>query len=185
MNKWLNAKVNKWRMKTVYQGEGEPYITVFLWRKRWICCSGLHLSDFLLSRIHLKPSCTLFQATFQTPCSSICNNHLFLPSNLDPAFTLWSERGLAHFSDLYLEGSFATFNDLHIKYNLPQSHLFRYFQAHNFACTYFTSFSGLPAGRRSLTWAHIILRCGPLWWLEVTGSRSFSLIWQTNGGKRH
>ena len=73
-------------------------------------------------------------------------NHLFPPCNLDTDFTLRTERGQARFSDLYLEGSFATFNDLCVKYNLPQSHLFWYFQARNYAHTYFTSFPQLSAG---------------------------------------
>lgn len=87
-----------------------------------------------------------FKLSSPIPLSPICNNHLFPPSNTDTAFTLWKERGLARFSDLYSEGMFATFNDLRVKYNLPQSHMFRYFQARNYARTHFTSFPQSPLG---------------------------------------
>lgn len=60
-----------------------------------------------------------FKLLAPSPHSPICGNHLFPPSNLDATFIVWRERGLAHFSDLYLEGFFATFNDLQFKYNLP------------------------------------------------------------------
>lgn len=72
------------------------------------------------SRQHLKLSAPI-------PLSPICNNHLFPPSVTDTVFTLWKEKGLFNFSDLYLEGIFATFNDLCIKYNLPQSLMFSIF----------------------------------------------------------
>ena len=67
-----------------------------------------------------------FKLSTPIPLSPTCNNHFFPPSNTDTAFTLWRERGLVQFSDLYSEGLFVTFNDLRVKYNLPQSHMFRY-----------------------------------------------------------
>lgn len=110
------------------------------------CCPKYIRNPVVLSSLKIWKQ---FRQHFKLPptqCSPICNDYLFPPSNLDTVFTLWRERGLARFSALYLEGSFATFNDLCVKYNLPQSHLFRYFQAHNYACTYFTSFPQLPEG---------------------------------------
>ena len=87
-----------------------------------------------------------FKLSTPIPLSPICSNHLFPPSNADSAYTLWRERGLVRFSDLYSEGTFASFNDLCVKFNLPQSHMFRYFQAQNYARTHFTSFPQSPAG---------------------------------------
>lgn len=65
------------------------------------------------------PSCSVFWTEFSAPCSSFVISTCFFP--------LVAERGLARLSDLYSEASFATFNDLCVKHNLP--HLFWYFQA--------------------------------------------------------
>ena len=80
------------------------------------------------------------------PLSPIFNSNFFPPSNADTAFTLCRGRCLVHFSDLYSEGSFVTFNDCRVQYNLPQSHLFRYLQAWNYARTHFKSFPQSPTG---------------------------------------
>lgn len=103
-----------------------------------------------------------FKRSTPIPLSPICSNHLFPSTNADTAFTLWRERGLVRFSDLYLEGTFASFNDLHVKFNLPQSHMFRYFQARNYAYTHFTPFPQSPVG--SLT---TVPRYSPFQWLVV------------------
>ena len=87
-----------------------------------------------------------FKLSSPISLSPICNNHLFSPSNTDTAFTLWKESGLVRFSDLYSEGLFATFYDLRVKYNLPQSHMFRYFQGRNYAHTHLTSYPQSPMG---------------------------------------
>ena len=87
-----------------------------------------------------------FKLSTPIPLSPTCNNHFFPPSNTDTAFTLWRERGLVQFSDLYSEGLFVTFNDLRVKYNLPQSHMFQYFQVWSYARTHFTSFPQAPTG---------------------------------------
>lgn len=86
-----------------------------------------------------------FKLSSPVSLSPICNNHFFPPSNADAAFTLWRERGLVRFSDLYSDGLFASFNDLRTKFNLPQSHMFRYFQVRNYARTHFTPFPHSPA----------------------------------------
>uniref|UniRef100_A0A671TSK6 Reverse transcriptase domain-containing protein n=1 Tax=Sparus aurata TaxID=8175 RepID=A0A671TSK6_SPAAU len=92
------------------------------------------------------PNLLFYYWAANLPLSPICSNHLFPPSNADSAFTLWRERGLVRFSDLYSEGTFGSFNDLRVKFNLPQSHMFRYFQARNYARTHFTPFPQSPAG---------------------------------------
>lgn len=58
----------------------------------------------------------------------ICNNHIFLPAKSDPVFAQWQRAGLDKFSDLYIDGTFATFNALSTKFNLQHSSLFHYFQ---------------------------------------------------------
>lgn len=60
--------------------------------------------------------------------SQICTNHAFLPAKLDSAFKQWQDKGIAQFGDLYIDGLFASFNDLHSKFNLNQADLFRYFR---------------------------------------------------------
>lgn len=62
----------------------------------------------------------------------IHNNHLFLPARLDSEFALWQRRGLHNFSDMYIDGVLASFQDLSHKFDLPRSSLFRYFQVRHF-----------------------------------------------------
>ncbi len=58
-------------------------------------------------------------------------NHLFLPAQLDSVFSQWQQPGRVKFSDLFTDDVFAPFSTLSSKYNLPRSHLFRYFQVHH------------------------------------------------------
>ena len=64
--------------------------------------------------------------------SLIHNNHLFPPPSTDAAFSLWQRSGLVKLKDLYTNNVFASFSDLCEQFNLPKSHLFRYFQIRNF-----------------------------------------------------
>ena len=74
----------------------------------------------------------------------IQNNHLFLPASTDKAFSLWQRSGLVRLRDLYANNVFASFRDLCEKFNLPKSHLFRYFQVRSFVKSNSTSFPNLP-----------------------------------------
>ncbi len=56
----------------------------------------------------------------------VCNNHIFLPAKSDPVFTQWQRVGLQKLCDLYIDGTFATFNALSAKCKLPHCNLFRY-----------------------------------------------------------
>ena len=76
--------------------------------------------------------------------SPICNNHVFLPAKLDPAFVQWQRAGLSKFSDLYIDGTFATFDALSSKFNLQRSNLFRYLQIRRFVHTTSPCFPNLP-----------------------------------------
>lgn len=85
-----------------------------------------------------------FKLTDFSLFSPICNNHLFLPPTLDSVFSQWQERGLTKFTDLYINGIFASFEDLATKYYLPRSHLFRYFQIRRFTQAQSPFFPDLP-----------------------------------------
>lgn len=76
--------------------------------------------------------------------SPICNNHLFLPPAIDHTFKRWKDKGMACFSDLFIDNSFATFTNLMSKFNLCTTGLFRYFQLRNFVKINFPSFPRLP-----------------------------------------
>lgn len=111
------------------------------------CCPNYIRNPVVLCSLKIwKQFRQHFKLSAPIPCTLICSNHLFHPSILDTAFTLWKERCLAHISDLYLEGPFATFNDIRVKHNLPQSHMFWYFQICDFVRTHFISFLQPPVG---------------------------------------
>lgn len=54
-------------------------------------------------------------------------------------------KGLKCFKNFYKEGVFYSFTDLATEFNLPPSHLFRYFQVRNCAKSLFSNFPHLPA----------------------------------------
>lgn len=71
----------------------------------------IHLK--LCGPVHLENMDTVLQ-TLQTKESqyvitSVCNNHNFLPSKLDSVFTLWKEKGILSFKDLFSDGTFTDF----------------------------------------------------------------------------
>ncbi len=59
---------------------------------------------------------------------------------MDGAFNIWREHGLATVSQLYIANNFASFTQLREKFDLPSSHLFRYFQIRNFIGKQFSNF---------------------------------------------
>ena len=52
-------------------------------------------------------------------------NHSFPPSLMDKAFSAWVQAGITSFSDLYIEGTFASFQQLTVKFSLRKSTFFR------------------------------------------------------------
>lgn len=64
-----------------------------------------------------------FKNASPSPLMPICDNHLFLPSALDPVFCLWKEKGLVNFKELFVDKGFASFDNLKTKFDIPQSHL--------------------------------------------------------------
>lgn len=54
----------------------------------------------------------------------IASNHVFSPSLLDSGFLSWSSCGINTFHDLYIEGTFASFQQLKEKFSLLKQHFF-------------------------------------------------------------
>lgn len=76
--------------------------------------------------------------------SPIASNIFFSPSVLDATFHVWQRQGLKMFTDLHIENSFASFEQLSIKYNLSPSHFFRYFQVRHFVSASIPGFPDKP-----------------------------------------
>ena len=56
----------------------------------------------------------------------IVNNPSFKPSTLDGALVQWKDKGIRTVGDLYLKGTFSSFQDLREKYKLNSNNFFRY-----------------------------------------------------------
>ena len=74
----------------------------------------------------------------------ISPNHIFPPSLIDNAFEIWSNKGIKAFKDLYIDNTFASFQQLAQKFSLPNHHFFRYLQVRNFITRMFPQFPGRP-----------------------------------------
>jgi len=55
------------------------------------------------------------------------SNPLFNPSILDCAYASWRDHGLISFADLYIDGVFASFDQLTSQFNILKSHFFQIF----------------------------------------------------------
>lgn len=75
----------------------------------------------------------------------ICNNHIFLPAKNDPRFTLLERNGLRCLGNLYIDGIFASFDQLRSTFSLNSSDFFRYFQLRDFARTHSSAFPQAPS----------------------------------------
>lgn len=79
------------------------------------------------------------------PVSVPLRKNPFLPPSLnDAAFEFWSQRGIVTITDLFVEGGFASFQQLADGFGLPTSHLFQYFQVRDFYSKVFNSFPNIP-----------------------------------------
>lgn len=85
-----------------------------------------------------------FKITSLSPLMPICDNHLFLPPALDSTCALWTEKGLVNFEQLFDKDIFISFDSFQTKFDLPQAHLFRYFQTRDFARCNFPNFPHKP-----------------------------------------
>lgn len=76
--------------------------------------------------------------------SPIVNNRLFTPSYTDLTFKFWRDKGMTKLRDLYDQGTFMSFTELQKKFDLPRSHLFRFFQIRHFILNQNPKFPSRP-----------------------------------------
>ena len=74
----------------------------------------------------------------------LCNNHLFGPARIDSRFAALGKRGLRCLGDLYIDGQFASFNQLCSAFGLYNTDFFRFFQLRDFAQTHSPHFPQAP-----------------------------------------
>lgn len=75
----------------------------------------------------------------------IIKNHMFAPSFDNNTFADWDGMGLNSFMDLFIDDLFPTFEQLKVKFNLPNSHFFKYLQVRNFVKYNNINFPRVPA----------------------------------------
>uniref|UniRef100_A0A3B3IBF2 Reverse transcriptase domain-containing protein n=1 Tax=Oryzias latipes TaxID=8090 RepID=A0A3B3IBF2_ORYLA len=76
-----------------------------------------------------------------SPLLNSCN---FAPSTTDAVFKIWHSKGLKKVKDLYTNNIFSTFANLSARYNLPNSHFFRFLQARDFVKKKFPHYPNRP-----------------------------------------
>lgn len=74
----------------------------------------------------------------------ICNNHLLLPAKTDSRFRYFESQGLQCLGDLYIDGLFATFQQLYSKFDFHSSNFFRFLQLRDFTRTRTPHFPRTP-----------------------------------------
>ncbi|XP_028251617.1 uncharacterized protein LOC114427641 [Parambassis ranga] len=76
----------------------------------------------------------------------ICQNPFFKPGQLDVTCTIWKRKGIITLADLYIDTliDFASFAQLCNKYNIPNSHFFRYLQVRHYVKQRFEHFETIP-----------------------------------------
>uniref|UniRef100_A0A3P9H232 Reverse transcriptase domain-containing protein n=1 Tax=Oryzias latipes TaxID=8090 RepID=A0A3P9H232_ORYLA len=74
----------------------------------------------------------------------VFRNHQFIPSTSDEAFHEWSRRGVCLIDDLFIDNTFACFDQLLVKFNIPRSHFFRYLQLRSFVFKSYPCFPSHP-----------------------------------------
>lgn len=74
----------------------------------------------------------------------ISRNNMFKPSIIDGFFDIWTRNGLATLKDLYIDDNFASFEQLSLKYKIPNSHFFRYLQLRSFVSSQSAQFPSVP-----------------------------------------
>lgn len=93
-----------------------------------------------------------FKFNAASTLAPILRNHLFRPAFTDSTFSIWHNKGLKCFKDLYKDGIFRSFI-LSGEFHLPLAHLFRYFQIRHCAKVLFTVF---PSSPLSLQWEELL-----------------------------
>ena len=77
--------------------------------------------------------------------SPIIHNHLFQPSLLDNGFKIWYDRGIHSIEDLYINNTFASFEQISRKFGLTNNNILRYLQIRDFTRKKFANFPTLPS----------------------------------------
>lgn len=94
---------------------------------------GQSLKIWKQIRIYIKAHKVYFD-------SPICKNHSFIPALNDMFFSLWKRKGIGCIGSLYMNEQFLSFKELQSKYELPNSHFFRYLQIRDYVRKYFPDF---------------------------------------------
>lgn len=106
-----------------------------------VLCSKLllahSLSNFTLSPVVLHSIKIWYQFrrhfALNLPLDSpVAQNHIFTPSMTDATFDIWSKNGIRSLHDLYLDDTFASFEQLVQKFAIPNTHFYRYLQLRSF-----------------------------------------------------
>lgn len=74
----------------------------------------------------------------------IAANHQFPPSLEHESFLVWCEKGIVSFKDLYIAGTFASFDQLRAKFDLPKSRFLRFLQVRDWICNHTQSYPAIP-----------------------------------------
>ncbi len=75
--------------------------------------------------------------------TNLLQSFFFTPWS-DRTYFVWKEKGLCSIKDLYVEGRFASFNQLREKFDLPHSHFFRYLQIRHYVKSKICNFEFHP-----------------------------------------
>ena len=86
-------------------------------------------------------------------CALIIKKHQFMPSVIDRAFHEWANRGIATIENLSIDNTFASFDQLKLKFNILNSNFFRFLQLRSFTSKSFTHFPSQPSNS---PWNHIL-----------------------------
>lgn len=103
--------------------------------------------------------------SFATP---IAANPSFTPSVIDGTFDRWKEMGLQNVGHLYVQGNFASFQQLKEKYSLGANDFFRYLQIRNCVRSHIQSFETATPDKLD----QCLMDC-------VTGKNTVSFIYET------
>lgn len=125
-----------------------PTQTGVKWRLAYVVLCPYHLwSAPLLT--HILPKIWRqfrHQLNFDSLSSlmPIFDSYLFPPSTLDSIFSQWKDKCLVCLKQFFVDKVLTSFEILKSKFDLPQSHLFKYFQIRSFARHNFPYFTHLP-----------------------------------------
>lgn len=105
-----------------------------------ILCSQLPLSFSLVRDNPIAKGTLVIWSQFRkhfglhgpSPLTPLFKNCNFMPSVTDSAFNVWCSKGIKNVKDLYSNNVFSSFAELSYKYQLPNSHIFCFFQARDF-----------------------------------------------------